>query len=128
VDALTVLDNYAAFTLRQKQALFCRELARLIAWVYTHPGWEVRFGEGYVADTDSRDGDHDGPHMAGGGHYTRLAMDLMLDVDGVWIRGWHAAWDAIGAQWRSQHPLCRWGGDFRSRDYNHFSLYHQGKA
>jgi hypothetical protein len=27
-----------------------------------------------------------------------------------------------GALWKALHPLCRWGGDFRKKDYNHYSI------
>jgi hypothetical protein len=118
-------DNY---TLRQKQSAFALCLAKLITWVYQHPGWEVTFAEGYVGDTDARDGDHDGPHMKGGTHYLRIGQDLNLFIDGEWIRGHHQAWDAIGGYWLSLHPLARWGGTFKSRDWNHVSFEHQGKS
>lgn len=125
---MSVINNPENFTLRQKQSLFARLLAQLITWVYSHPGWELTFAEGYVGDTDARDGDYDGPHMKGGAHYKRLGQDINLFVDGKWITGAHPAWDEIGEKWKSLHPLCRWGGDFNARDWNHFSLFHEGRA
>ena len=125
---MSVTTNKDNYTLRQKQALFARLLAQLITWIYTHPGWEVTLSEGYVGDTDARDGDHDGPHLSGGAHYNKLGQDFNLFVDNKWITGSHPAWDEIGAKWLSLHPLCRWGGTFNSRDYNHVSLFHGGKA
>lgn len=125
---MSVITNPDNYTLRMKQSKFVFLLAQLITWVYGHKGWELTLSEGYVGDTDAKDGDYDGPHMKGGAHYTRLGQDLNLWIDGQWIRGHHAAWDAIGGYWLSLHPLCRWGGEFRTRDWNHFSLFHEGRS
>lgn len=34
----------------------------------------------------------------------------------------------FGKWWKQQHVLCRWGGDFKSKDYRHFSLEWQGHS
>lgn len=34
----------------------------------------------------------------------------------------------LGQFWKGLNPLCRWGGDFRSPDGNHYSLEYQGMA
>lgn len=115
-------------TLLQKQQLFAKLLAQLITFIVGHADWAVTMGEGYVGDTDGKDGDHDGPHMTGGAHYSKLGQDLNLFVQGHWVTGWHPAWDEIGATWTGLHPLCRWGGNFASKDYNHVSLFHDGKS
>ncbi len=115
--------------LRQKRCLFTKLKAELVLWIVGHPGWEVASGEGYVALTDAADGDHDGPHKRGGAHYTGLAEDLLLYVEGQYIiDGSHPAWQAIGGHWVGLHPLCRWGGHFTPTDANHISLYHEGRA
>lgn len=103
-----------------KQQLFTRLLGQLLGWIYGHPTWAVTLGEGYRGDSQG--------HMAGSLHYSRLAQDLNLFVEGIWVTGWHPAWDEIGAVWRGFHPLARWGGDFHSRDFNHFSITHEGKS
>lgn len=114
-------------TLREKQSAFVKALGDLIVFVYEHPAWALTLSEGYVGDTDGRDGDHDGPHKAGGAHYTRLGIDLNLFIGGQLIRdGGHAAWLEIGAFWKRQHPLARWGGDFG--DSNHLSFFHEGRS
>lgn len=112
-------------TLRGKQVLFLRYLARLVLHSETL-GVELRMGEGYVGDTDAADGDYDGPHKQGGQHYNRLAMDLMLDVNGVWQTKSCPEWYALGEFWKRLDPLCAWGGDWG--DFNHFSLRHNGRA
>lgn len=107
------------YTLREKQSLFAELLAQLIIWIFAQ-GWEVTLGEGY--DDDGKG------HMPQSLHYARLACDLNLFVGGEYITGHHPAWDEIGAKWMSLHPLARWGGLFASRDYNHVSLYHEGRS
>ena len=120
-------------TLGQKQELFARLLGQFLQWFHGHLDWRMRIQEGFVGLTDAADGDHDGPHMKGGAHYNKLGLDFALfirDERGVpfHVIGHHDAWDQIGAYWKGLHPLCRWGGDFASRDYNHISLFHDGKA
>ena len=119
-----------SLTLREKQSLFAVLKARLVLWIQTM-GWSYVEGEGYVGNTDAADGDYDGPHKAGGAHYTKLGEDGALFVGGTWqgdvytggvyvSKGGHPAWKTIGEAWERMHPLCRWGGRFR--DDNHISL------
>jgi hypothetical protein len=117
----------AVLTLREKRVLFTRLLAHWIRWVDRHPGWETALGEGYVALTDAADGDYDGPHKKGGAHYTGLGNDMLLYINGVYVKdGAHPAWVEAGAKWEGMHELCRWGG--RWGDANHLSLEHEGRA
>lgn len=107
--------------LRQRQSYFTKLIGQLIVWVYQHPGWELTFGEGY-------DDDFTG-HMAGSLHYYRLAQDLNLFINGAWIKnGDHPVWKELGDYWKSLDKDCAWGGDFTSRDSNHFSLREFGRA
>lgn len=117
--------NTTELSLGEKQRLFAKYLGQLIVWVYEQ-GWELTLGEGYVGDTDSKDGDWDGPHIKNSNHYRRLAQDLNLFIDGKYIAdGGHMAWLAIGHKWKSYHPgLTVWGGDFS--DANHVSITHNG--
>ena len=80
-------------------------------------------GEGYVAITDAKDGDYDGPHLHAGGHYNKLAQDLDLFRDGQYLSA-TADHEPFGIFWEGLHPLCRWGGRFK--DGNHYSLEHGG--
>jgi hypothetical protein len=107
-------------SLGDKQRLFTRLLGVFLNWVHSHPGWELTLGEGY-------DDDFTG-HMPGSLHYVKLAQDLNLFVDKYYVSTEHPVWDQLGAYWKSLHPLCRWGGDFASKDYNHISIAHDGKA
>lgn len=118
-------------TLGEKQELFARLWCVFGNWFHGHPRWRMREGEGYVALTDGADGDHDGPHMAGGAHYNKLGRDFdffVLELNGSrsHLTTDHPYWHEVGEFWKSLHPLCRWGGDFHTKDYNHLSLFHAG--
>ena len=104
--------------LRQKQSLFVYLIGKLIMYAYTLPGVEFTFGESF---------DDDGiGHMKNSNHYIRLAQDLNLFVDGIYIKdGSNSIYKNLGEKWESYHPLCRWGGRFG--DANHFSLEHEGR-
>ena len=126
-----------SLSLRERQSLFAILKARLVLWIKDQ-GWCYIEGEGYVGDTDAADGDHDGPHKAGGAHYTKLGEDGMLFVRGWWdgdvyVGGGYVGiggtpeWRAIGERWKASHELCRWGGDFVSKDDNHLSIEHKGR-
>ena len=52
-------------------------------------------------------------------HCDRLAEDKQIFKDGAWLKD-EAPYRELGNFWRTLHPLCRWGGDFR--DPNHFSI------
>lgn len=128
-------------TLREARVLFTHLGAR---WVLKmeEAGYEIAHGEGYVALTDAADGDHDGPHKAGGAHYMGTGGDQNLYVDGAFVdeggkRVWkvvyvkssdHPAWKVGGALWLPLHPSCRWGGDFTRPDANHISVAWGGRS
>jgi hypothetical protein len=100
-------------TPRQKQSKFVEMVGRLIAFAYAN-GYELTFGEAY---------DDDGVgHMKGSLHYIRMAIDLNLFKDGVWLKTTEdhlplgEFWESIGGSW---------GGRFG--DGNHYSLVHEGR-
>lgn len=57
------------------------------------------------------------------GHKQRLAIDLNLFRDGVFLTSTEAHQE-LGEWWEQQHPLARWGGRFD--DGNHYSFEYQG--
>lgn len=125
--------NPPSLKLWAARCAFTRAIVELLHWADTDPsmaGYEVAFGEGLVALTDAADGDHDGPHLDGGAHYTGLGFDLMIyNTIGVYISdGSHPAYRRLGEKWRRIHWLARWGGDFTKADPNHFSFAWGGMA
>jgi hypothetical protein len=97
-------------------------LAHLILHIYSQ-GYQCSMGESYVGDTDGKDGDHDGPHRKDGGHYKRIATDLNVFKDGMWLKtGNEPIWPVLGRFWESLHPNARW----TASDPNHFGFFHKG--
>ena len=99
-------------TIGQKQRRFSLMLAKLIAYAY-HLGYEISMG-----DVWAKTG-----HRGGSMHYIRLAADLNLFKDSVYLSGEAAAsghnmlhnyWDTIG------------GSDRIPGDLNHYSIEHNG--
>lgn len=110
-------------SLSRKQAEFLQDIACLITWVARDELWEgdeVYFTAGDFHATSG--------HMPKSLHYSRLAADLNLFVNGKYITGEHPYWIRIANTWKSLHEGNRWGGDFTSRDLNHFSREHEGRA
>lgn len=105
---------------RPLQSRFVRYLGLLIEYAYSLPNVEMTLGEGYRSDGKG--------HMPDSLHYVRLAQDLNLFVGGAYITGDHPVWHKLGAYWKGLDPLAAWGGDFKSRDFNHFSVSYGGRS
>lgn len=104
-------------TVIQKQELFCRMVARLIDRA-VELGFQPRLGHAW-REPNSPVGH---PRSC---HKMRLAIDLLLDRDGVYLNK-SEDYTELGEWWESQHEYCRWGGRFNVRDGNHFSFEHNG--
>jgi hypothetical protein len=111
-------------TLRQKQSLFAILTARLIQYA-TGMGYEITFGEAYRSPEEAARLAALGKGIATSLHTSRLAIDLNLFRNGVYLSSTEAH-RPLGEWWEQQHPLCRWGGRFK--DGNHYSLAHGGRA
>lgn len=112
-------------TLGEKQELFTELLARLIAWAYAR-GYKIRFGEVYRPPETAAAMAASGAGIKGSLHTVKLAADLNLFKDGTFLET-SEAHRPLGDFWKSLHPLCRWGGDFRRADGNHYSIEHEGR-
>lgn len=113
--------------LRSKQFQFVECIGNLIRYAYGR-GYELTLGDGY---RDPRVfgvfGEKKAYAAASSVHKVRLAQDFNLFVNDIWIQADHPAWDDLGQYWKSLHQDARWGGDFKSKDLNHFSFEYQGK-
>ena len=98
-------------TLREKQSKFVLMVARLIDHAY-FLGYEMTFGDAYAKTG----------HMDGSLHYERLAIDLNLFKDGVYLTSTEHH-EPLGLYWESIGGA--WGGRFN--DGNHYSLEHNGR-
>ena len=110
-------------SLRKTQSEFAALVPRLIDKAIA-TGKEVTLGDAF------RDARVHGPvgMKVGYGHSKsvhkiRLAIDLNLFKDGVFLEGTEAHRE-LGEWWEKQHPLARWGGRFN--DGNHYSFEYEG--
>lgn len=95
-------------TLGDKQRKFTKMTALLILYAYER-GYELTYGDAWAKTG----------HIEGSFHYKRLAIDLNLFKDDVYLRETSdhlflgEFWESIGGSW---------GGRFSNKDGNHYSL------
>ena len=104
-------------TLGAKQRLFARLELQLRLRIYM-AGYEVTLGAAFRSRIEAKR-----LGFANSNHTRKLAVDLNLFLDGVYLRSTQDH-RHFGLWWEQQHPLCRWGG--RWGDGNHYSLEHRG--
>lgn len=100
-------------TLREKQSVFVRKVALLILFAYER-GYELSFGDAWAKSG----------HRRNSLHYSRLAIDLNLFRNGVFLQSTEDH-RGLGEFWESLGEECCWGGRFG--DGNHYSFKHNGK-
>jgi hypothetical protein len=108
--------------LRDKRIKFTAYLCQLIEWGNEEDGWDVALGRDY----DEADENEPLRHMPGSLHYLGLANDLCLYINGVYQKSTEA-YRPLGEYWKRLDRDCRWGGDFKDPDGNHFSVAYGGK-
>ena len=96
-------------SLGSEQRKFALHIALLIIYAYRE-GYEITVGDFFA---------HDG-HVKDSFHYKKLAADLNLFKDGVYLTKTedHAP---LGKYWKSLDSENTWGGDFKRKDGNHYS-------
>ncbi len=107
-------------TLREKQSLFIRMVGQLIAFAYAN-GYELTGGDLW-SSPDYRTKSGATPHKANSLHYDRLAIDLNLYKNGLYLANTEDH-KPLGEYWESIGGA--WGGRFK--DGNHYSLAHDGR-
>lgn len=113
-------------TLRQKQSIFVRLVADLIVKAYLD-GYELTFGETYRTPEQSALNAKAGKGIANSLHTQRLAIDVNLFKDGIFLSN-SDAHRPLGEWWETlstQEYTCCWGGRFN--DGNHYSIAHGGR-
>ena len=108
-------------TLSAKQRLFTRMVSDLIKFAYDQ-GYELTFGEAWRSDFTAAKMAAEGKGIANSLHCQRLALDLNLFKDGVFLTETKHH-EPLGLYWESIGGT--WGGRFG--DGNHYSLAHDGR-
>jgi hypothetical protein len=108
------------------QELFAFNIAKLILYLYDK-GYEVTFGEALRTKEQSEIYAKQGKGSKFSNHQIRLAMDLMLFKDDVYLTQ-SEDYRSAGEYWKTLNPQNKWGGDFKLRDGNHFSMLWEGRA
>lgn len=106
------------------QLEFSQAAARLILKA-ADLGYGVTLGE---AQRSQEQADWNAAHGLGISHslhIEKLAIDINLFKNGKYITDSTGHSD-LGAWWKSLGDNYRWGGDFTSADYNHYSITPDG--
>lgn len=110
-----------------KQFEFSRLLPRLIDKAY-ELGFTVTLGECYRSPEEAKRLAKLGLGIIGSLHTSKLAIDLNLFRDGVYLTSSEAHRE-LGTWWEMQSAgkdfTCHWGGHWE--DGNHYSIGHGGK-
>lgn len=121
--------------LLSKQFLFNRYIPFLLLQAQKY-GYEYVLGEVERSDATAELYARQGKGIRKSNHRLRLALDLYLYRDGIYLTN-STDYAILGSWWKSQHPLFRWGGDFKqinpktgnledAPDGNHFSVEYLG--
>ena len=94
-------------SLLEKQNKFVGMVAQLIQFAQAKGYW-LSFGDAWAK----------AGHKDGSFHYRRLAIDLNLFKDGVFLNRTEDHLP-LGTYWKSLGGT--WGGDFKNKDGNHYS-------
>lgn len=106
------------------QEEFAQSAAKLIQKAAEF-GYGVTLGETWRTPQQAQwDADH---HIgiAHSLHMDRLAIDLNLFKDGVFLTT-PDAYVQLGSWWKTLGPSYRYGGDFKIKDWDHFSITPDG--
>jgi hypothetical protein len=112
-------------TLGQKQRRFTAMVMALIQHAYAI-GYELSLGEAWRPEETAQYYAKAGKGIADSLHCVRLAIDLNVFKDGVWLMDGKQFAD-LGTYWKSLANDAAWGQDFKKPDGNHFSLGYMGK-
>lgn len=111
-------------TLGERQRVFTRLVAKLIEHAY-EMGYGLTFGEAFRTPEQAALNAKSGKGISNSLHGVRLAIDLNLFKDGVFLQN-SDDHRPLGEYWKTLHPDCCWGGDFSKPDGNHYSMQYGG--
>ena len=106
-------------TLSQKQAIFTRNVAKLIDFIFSQ-GYLCSLGEVYRTAAQAEIYAKEGKGIKDSLHCKRLAIDINLfSADGHYFPD-TKDYEPFGQYWETLDPANRWGGRFK--DGNHFQM------
>ncbi len=117
-------------TLPEKQKLFTRLIVKLINFAHEND-YEIVCGDFHRSAEDAARNAAAGTGIKNSLHTICLAADLNLFRYGKYLTD-SADHKPLGDYWKTLHPLCRWGGDFKDAsgkpkpDGGHYSIEHEG--
>ena len=111
-------------TLSQKRQRFTHDVALLILQA-EKLGYKCALDQVKRTQAEAIANAASGAGISNSLHTLGLAVDLLLYKDGKYITD-GTGHTELGAWWKSFSDIHSWGGDFKARDYNHYSLSHQG--
>ena len=114
------MNTQPPLTLHAAQALHTKLIGKLIEFAY-YQGFELTWGEAYRTQEQAQWDATNHIGIVNSVHCQRLAVDFMLFKDGVYLTD-GSSYEPLGEFWKSLDPLCRWGGDFKTVDADHFSI------
>lgn len=111
----------------EKQARFAYMVSQFIQ-KSEEIGYLLTFGEAWRPEIVAEMYAKMGKGISNSLHCLRLAVDLNAYFEGKWLdasENWHISHlEQLGKLWESMGGS--WGGRFQKRDYNHYSLMHNG--
>lgn len=108
----------------QLQEEFAQSAAKLIQKA-AELGYGVTLGEAWRTPEQAALDAQKGIGIVHSLHTERLAIDLNLFKDAVYLTTLDA-YVELGTWWKTLGPAYRYGGDFQSKDYDHFSITPDG--
>src|SRR5512139_4030294 len=113
--------------LKDKQALFLKNIGLLIGYVNTLQGWQMTEGEGERPAWVAKVYQEQGKGIANSLHTDRLAHDFNFYFNGAYITDKEML-RPIATYWLALHIDNRWGGNFSHyADVFHFSMTYGGR-
>jgi len=107
--------------LQVKQAIFAKNVGLLLDRIFQSP-FTCTLGDAYRSAEQAEINAKKGIGIKNSLHCKRLAIDLNLfNNDGEYLTS-GPDYQCFGEYWKSLHPLNRWGGDFKLKDFGHFEM------